>query len=365
VAIAALAACEPRGTVRIDPAAAATGAVRAVFIGTSRGPNRETGEAYGPDRLNSGETRFVRLDIAVPPDRAPGEIAWPRQGRKPDLSKQFVATGQTDFADAGAFRAALRRELARQPLGHREAVVFVHGFNTTFAEGAYRLAQLGYDMRLDAALVHYSWPSLGHPLGYAYDRDSLLIARDGLQHLLDEVAASGADRILIAAHSLGGFLTMETLRQMAVGGDRRLAGKIGAVVLFSPDIDVDLFHAQVHAIGKLPQPFVIFTSQRDRALTLSATLTGQRDRLGNIQGAEEVADLQVTVMDTTAFNTGSGHFNAADSPMLLAILGQMATTSATLGDQGNVGLLSGAVLTVQNATQIILTPVTAMSGPAP
>ena len=158
---------------------------------------------------------------------------------------------------------------------------------------------------------------------------------------------------------------MEVLRQMAIAGDRRVTGKLAGVVLFSPDIDVDVFHAQVRAIGNLPQPFIIFTSQRDRALRLSAILTGQRDRLGNIESAQEVADLQVTVLDTTAFNTGSGHFNAAHSPLLLAMLGRMADTSAVLGKQGNVGLLSGAVLTVQNATQIVLTPMMALSGPAP
>jgi esterase/lipase superfamily enzyme len=365
IALAVLSSCTARGSVRIDPSASSSGEVERVFIGTTRADDIETGEAFGHGRLGAGETRFARLDVAVPPDRKPGEISWPRPGRPADLSRDFVATGQVAYGNDIDFGAALRRELSLKPAGQREAIIYVHGFNTTFAEGAFRLAQLSHDLELDAALVHYSWPSLGHPLGYAYDRDSILIARDGLQTLLDEVASAGADRILITAHSLGSFLTMEVLRQMAIAGDRRVTGKLAGVVLFSPDIDVDVFHAQVRAMDKLPQPFIIFTSQRDRALQLSAILTGQRDRLGNIEGAGEVADLQVTVLDTTAFNTGSGHFNAAHSPLLLAMLGQMADTSAVLGKQGNVGLLSGAVLTVQNATQVVLTPMMALSGPLP
>lgn len=365
IVLSILSSCAPRGAVRIDPSAASVGKVETVFVGSTRAADQETGEAFGHDRLRQGETRYARLDVAVPPDREPGDIAFPRPGRATNPRTDFVATRQEPYADARTFRSALDRELARQPPGKREVIVYVHGFNTTFAEGTFRLAQLSHDLGLDAALVHYSWPSLGHPLGYAYDRDSILTARDGFQDLLDVVAASGADRILITAHSLGGFLTMEVLRQMAIGRGSRAFDKIDSVVLFSPDIDVDLFRAQVRAIGPLPQPFIIFTSQRDRALRLSAILTGQRDRLGNIKGAQEVADLQVTVLDTTAFDTGSGHFNAADSPVLLAMLGQMANTSAVLGKQSNVGLLSGAVLTVQNATQVVLTPMMALSGQLP
>ena len=86
------------------------------------------------------------------------------------------------------------------------------------------------------------------------------------------------------------------------------------------------------------------------------------ERLGNIDGADEVADLAVTVMDTTAFSTGAGHFDAADSASLLAVLGQIATAGGVLEGDGRVGLLAGTVVTVRNATQIIMTPVAAMSG---
>ncbi len=358
--IALLTGCTPRGMVVIEPAAARTGVVETVFVGTTRAADPETGEPFGFGR--SEETRFARLDVAIPPDREPGEIAWAPTARTPDLRHDFVATEQNMFEDRLAFRQELARELRRQPLGRREAVIFVHGFNTTFAEGAYRLAQLGHDLKLGATLVHYSWPSRAHPLGYAYDRDSVLFARDGLEDLLHEVAAAGADQIVIAAHSIGSLLTMETLRQMSESRHAPVRDSIAGVILFSPDIDVELFHAQARAIGELPQPFVIFTSKRDKALALSARLTGERDRLGNIDSAEEVADLAVTVMDTTAFSTGAGHFDAAHSAVLLSVLGQITAVGGVLEGEGRVGFLAGSVVTVSNATQIIMAPVAAMSG---
>src|SRR5690606_41607653 len=60
-----LAACEPRGEIRIDPAAAAVGTVETVFIGTTRGEVPGTAVEYG--RARSEVTRFARIDVSVPP----------------------------------------------------------------------------------------------------------------------------------------------------------------------------------------------------------------------------------------------------------------------------------------------------------
>lgn len=360
-----LAACEPRGAIVVVPEAARANAVETVFIGTTRGVDPEDGNAFSKVRNQS--TRYARLDIAIPPDRSPGEIRWTPPRRAPDPRTEFLTTREQLYSGAPGFRADLARALSRERRGTREAVVFVHGFNTTFAEGAYRLAQLGHDLDLGGVLVHYSWPSLGHPLGYAYDRDSALFARDGLELLLDEVVAAGAERVLILAHSMGSALTMETLRQVSISGNTRVQRRIAGVVLISPDLDVDVFRAEAMRIGTLPQPFLIFTSKKDRALALSARLSGQRDRLGNLTDVAEVADLKVTLLDTTAYSVGDGHFNAGNSPVLLALLGRISDVDAALSTEqaGRTGLLPGAVLTVRSATRIVLSPVTAISGIAP
>lgn len=357
-----LTACAPRGNMVFDPSAASVGTVETIFIGTTRGPNAETGDQFSRERRH--DARYTRLDISIPPKRTAGEIHWPAPRRKPDATKDFLTTQEILYPDAPAFRSDLARTLAKSPRGQREATIFVHGFNSTYAEGAYRLAQLGHDLDLPGALVNYSWPSRGHALAYAYDRDSALFARDGLEELLHQVEAAGAERILLVGHSMGGALTMETLRQIAIDGDSRLLRKIEAVVLISPDIDLDVFRAQASRLTELRNPIFVFTSRKDRALSLSAKLSGEATRLGNVQNASELADVRVTLLDTTAFATGSGHFNVGNSPMLLALLGRIRDIDAVLAaDQTTrTGLLPGAVLTVQSATQIVLSPVTAISG---
>ncbi|OIQ78555.1 alpha/beta hydrolase family protein [mine drainage metagenome] len=355
-----VAACTPRGTITLDPQAASVGAVRAVFVGTTRKPDPKTG-TFGTGRLEGID--YARLDISVPPDRTLGSITWPRRGKTPDPSHDFLTTQEQIFANAANFRTELSHALRVSSHGTREAVVYVHGFNNTFAEGVYRIAQLSHDLDMPGVAVHYSWPSAENPLNYAYDRDSALFARDGLEKLLTQVAAAGADHILIVGHSMGSELVMEALRQMRLDGNTTVMSRLAGVVLISPDIDVEVFRSEALRIGKLPQPFVIFTSQRDRALALSARLTGQKVRLGNLKNVSAVADLQVTVLEVGAFSQGIGHFTAATAPALIKLLSRISDlNNAFAGDRtGRTGLLPGVVLTFQNATQVILSPVAAVA----
>jgi esterase/lipase superfamily enzyme len=355
-----LSACAPRGTITLDPEAAGVGTIERVFVGSTRSTDPETG-SFG--RKRSEDEQFARYDISVPPEREPGSITFPRRGGKPDPRKHFLTTSQQMYASMGEFRADVARNLRALPRGKRDAVIYIHGFNNTFAEGLYRIAQLTHDLDMPGVTVHYSWPSAGTALGYVADRDSALFARDGLERLLDEVDEAGAERMLIVAHSMGSALTMEALRQIAIRGDTALKRKLSGVVLISPDIDVDLFRMQAKAYGPLPQPFLIFGSDRDTLLNLSARLTGQPERLGNLSDISRVADLKVTFLDTHAFREGAGHFDMGDNPALLQLLSRIVEVNAAFdADQrGRTGLLPGVVLTVQNATQIILAPVGAVA----
>lgn len=352
ITLTALLACAPRGIVTLAPDAAGVGQVQQVFIGTTR--HQEQDGSFSPVR--SEKVHFARFDVSIPPNRTLGEINWPPRKGKADPRRHFLTTDEIVYQTGEAFRGALQKEIIGKG---GEAVIFVHGYNNNFAEGVYRVAQFAHDLEISGAIVHYAWPSAAEPLGYAYDRDSALFARDGLEQLIHQVARAGAKRIVLVAHSMGGGLAIEALRQAAIRGDKRTLDLISAVILISPDIDVDVFKQNARAIGKLPQPFVIFSSDRDRVLRVSALMTGQSERLGSVTDIRELSELQVTLMDVGEFSEGAGHFTVGDSPVLIQLLAKIQQVEGAFeaDRRARIGVLPGVVMTVQNATQVVLRPV--------
>lgn len=357
LALALLTACSPRGTVTFVPPETVPGPIVPLFVGTTR--QLDDDGSYGPKR--SETLHLARYDVAIPPARKLGKVVFPKPRNAPNPQTDFLTTAQVLYPTEARFRTDLSHALAAN---NHEAVIFVHGFNNTFAEGLYRFAQLDHDLELPGVAVQYSWPSAAQPLGYVEDRESVLFARDGLEQLIRDVSDAGARRIILVAHSMGGLLTMEALRQIALRGDKTLMSRIDGVVLISPDIDVDVFRMTAKTIGALPEPFIIFGSPRDAVLRLSGFITGQQGRLGALKDVTRLADLDVTYIDVAAFRDGTGHFAAATSPALISLIGRIGDVDAAFrGDAGaRTGLLPGAVITFRSATRIILSPLSQITG---
>ncbi len=353
VAVMFIAACVDRGTTMIVPEALGVGTVRDVHVATLRAPS-ENGW-FGRDRAK--ELSFTTLSVSIPPEREPGEI---KAGfADPDPQREFTVAARDDLSSNAAFTNRISAALRQVTPQEREITLFVHGYNNSFLDGVYRMAQLYHDLDLPGVPVHYSWPSAANPLGYTYDRDSVLFARDGLEQVLRDLRNAGARRIILVGHSLGTMLVMETLRQIEIREPGWADRALGGVILISPDLDVDLFETQARRIATLPEPFAIFVNARDRALALSARLNGQGKRLGNLTDPEALAEFPVTLVDVTAFAEGGlQHFTLGNSPVLIQILGQSAELDAAFQRDraGRSGLLPGTAITVQNATQLILSP---------
>ena len=333
--------------------AADIGISEPIFVGTSRLP--EQGQ-FGFER--SRVTHYLRYDILLPPEHKIGEVTWPRSARAADPRKDFLTADTVAYPDAGAFRSALREEMRLRK--EKDVVIYVHGYNNTMAEGIYRVAQMHHDLKVPGIAIHYAWPSRGSALGYVYDRDSALFGRDGLEDLLNEVEQAGANKVLVVAHSMGAALTMETLRQVAIRRGSKILDRINGVMLISPDLDVDLFVAQARDMGKLPEPFLIFGNTRDTVLGISSRISGQPDRLGNLKDLAPLAGLNITYLDTAAYSEGAGHFNFGTSPALIQLLSGITYVDRAFRAEARVGLLPGVVLTVQNATKVVLAPVEAV-----
>jgi esterase/lipase superfamily enzyme len=202
--------------------------------------------------------------------------------------------------------------------------VFIHGYNTAFDAAVYRMTQIVHDASYTGTPVLFTWASGGSTVDYVYDSNSASAARDALEHTLRLVVKAGAKRVDIIAHSMGNWVTVEALRQLAIAGDRDLDGRMGDVVLASPDIDVDVFKTQMARYGIPRKPFILFLSSDDRALQISSLIAGRRPRLGDYRDVEEIAKLGVIAVDLSTLSSGDrlNHTKFAENPVLIQVLGE-------------------------------------------
>lgn len=326
-----------------------------IYVGTTRNPN-DRGRF---ESTSSNTTHFARYDVSIPPSHTSGEIEWPLRSR-PNPKKDFASTGKYTYDTKESFQNSLRNQIKSHPNSNGRVYVYVHGFYNTFGDGLYRAAQISNDFPEESIVTHFAWPSSGTAFGYAHDRDEVLTARDSFEEFLRTLKTAGASEIVILAHSLGSALTMETLRSIAIGSENGVPELVKGVALIAPDLDVDLFVSQTKRIGTLPDLFVIFTSQRDYALQLSARVSGRGSRLGNIQSLDPIEHLDTVVVDISELESlqPSNHLTAFENPDSLEFIGALMSnhTLGSLGQGGSPGPASDIAISVNNLTKVILSP---------
>ncbi len=328
-----------------------------IFIATTRAPAKRAAEVFDGER---GETlSFAEVDVTVPTAHQIGKLERPRAGRKVDPAKHFTATNVSLFRGDAAFRDALAADIARN--GGR-AMVFIHGYNTSFDKAVYRATQIAHDSRYPGTPVLFTWASAGSVVDYVYDNNSATIARNALGDTLRLVASAGAKRIDIVAHSMGNWVTMEALRQAAAEGDRNFGGRLGDVVLASPDVDIDVFKSQLRDYGPPDKPFIVVTSANDRALNISGFIAGRR-RAGDYADAQDLASYGVIVADLSNVEAGDSlnHTTFAENPVMVRMLGARLTDADSLGETESqltdsiTRLAAGVGQTMTSAAAVVIT----------
>ncbi len=349
-------AAAPPGTSRVE-----------MLVATTRKPSENPGKLYTGDRGTAISLNSVT--VSIPPDRNRkiGEVQWPSR-LPPNPQKEFAVLEVTKTQSE---RQALRW-FRKNRNAKRQVVIFVHGFNNTYADAVFRLAQITHDSGTDATPILFTWPSRGRAFDYLYDKESTNYSRRALEDLILQAARSpDVQDVTILAHSMGGWLAAEALRGVAMR-ERSIPAKVKHVVLASPDIDIDVFRRQFMEMGPQRPHFVILTSTRDKALGASRWLSGGIDRVGgtDLRPYEPVLEeLGVSVIDTSAVATSDplGHNTFAGSPEIVRLLGRrlagqsLSGGEATFADRVGVAAANFAGSTARVA---VAAPVAVISGEA-
>lgn len=261
--------CGTRPTAAVLQTAALTapaGKTVTVYVTTTRTPDKD-GLGYGDGKAK--ETHYVEYTISIPPAHKAGKIEYP--DAHPDPNKSFVVIAQREL-DRNTFLTVIAAR------SRKEAGVFVHGFNYSFQESLFRLAQMSADSQVDGVPILFSWPSSAAVTGYVADKEAATYSRDALALLLEDVSKQHFSRTIVFGHSMGGWLTLEALRQLRLTGKDRTLDRL-TVILAAPDIDLDVFRKDVETIGKLQTPMALLVSSDDRALKVSGFLSRDK-RIG-------------------------------------------------------------------------------------
>ncbi|EJT00953.1 hypothetical protein RCCGE510_31696 (plasmid) [Rhizobium sp. CCGE 510] len=311
-----------------------------MLVTTTRSRSAIQGEMFTGERALA--PAFADITVSIPPAnvRKIGEVAWPR--RLPSNPATDFATLKADEITRDDAKKWLSASVRKSQ--DRSVLVFIHGFNNRFEDSVYRFAQIVKDSGVHSTPVLVTWPSRGSLLAYGYDRESTNYTRNALETLFQYLARDPeVKEVSILAHSMGNWLALEALRQMAIRNGR-LPAKFENVMLASPDVDVDVFRQQIVDMGKQHPKFTLFVSRDDRALAVSRRVWGDVARLGAIDPEQapfkkELADSQITVIDLTKVKAGDSlnHGKFAESPEVVQLIGARISNGQTLTDS-KVGL---------------------------
>ncbi|MGI8567900.1 MAG: alpha/beta hydrolase [Methylocella sp.] len=338
-----------------------------MFVASTRSPGSAA-------EAGAGDLHYSLDTVTVPPKHEPGVVERPSFGSA-DSTRDFVVGGSRPLDD-DRFVKEITIHLSGRVGASRDILVFVHGFNTSLEEARFRLAQIVADSRFGGVPVLFDWQSHGGILAYGSDKESATASRDALERLLMELAKTpGLGRVHILAHSMGGWLAMEALRENAIAGHTDLGGHLGNVMLAAPDIDLSVFRQQMSRLDGRVRVSV-YVSSGDRALSLSSRLAGDRPRLGALDPSDprdkaELDRLGVRVHDLSAISDGFiDHGAYADAPEVIRSIGaKLAEPRADAGvmSTGGEGFqqLQEAPLTPEAVTASPLAAPTKSSVAAP
>jgi esterase/lipase superfamily enzyme len=203
------------------------------------------------------------------------------------------------------FQDLMREQLRQSP--RKEVVLYVHGFNETFASAAFTMGELCHFFGREHVCAIFTWPasaSGGFLTSYTATTESATFSVSHLAKTIRMIAQTpGVDPIHLMAHSRGSAVLLNALRELgieaiAAGVEPLKALKIDNVVLLAPDVDLDIAEQQMQLFVSNPDMitrwsghrlprfmsgrWTIYASPQDRALFVSRFLFRSRKRVGQL-----------------------------------------------------------------------------------
>lgn len=197
------------------------------------------------------------------------------------------------------------------------ALLFIHGYNTSFGEALLRVAQFAAAVDENLRVYMFSWPSRERYFSYVDDLDNAERAEQSLQYFMKLILRDANVRQLdVIAHSMGSQSLLRSVDGLRAVFDQRAWGieagtgadaakpsqvrlRLGQVIFAAPDVSRPIFERQLAMLAPYARRVTVYTSAVDRALWLSELLRFS-PRAGYLGTAKEPVEARgVHVIDVT------------------------------------------------------------------
>lgn len=331
--------------------------IGAIGCGTSRDVSRATWLPRGSEedgyfksivyyatdrvRLDGNEVRFGgdmadeltygSVEVSIPDCHRVGELEsphWAKFWDRDNPTKYVVAFEPSVFPDRGTMADHVRDLLSQA--GRDDVLMFIHGYNVSFEEGARRTAQLAYDLKFPGAPVLYSWASKDKIQDYSADSTCVAATVPKFSEFLRFVMTDfGARDVHIVAHSMGNRALVKALSEFDVDSLPEGAARLRQIVLAAPDVDAALFRQLAQNFPGKAERITLYSNKNDKALIASTKVNA-----GPRAGGEIVVVDGVDTIDASAVKTdflAHGYFGNSIIPDLFAIIRGQAEPARRFG----------------------------------
>jgi esterase/lipase superfamily enzyme len=244
-----------------------------IFFVTNRAPDLARDANFGAER---GELSFGIAEIGIPPHHSIGRHEKPSVFKfewSPDERKHIALRGIQTLERAEFF--ARLAEAVGASRG-RKIMLFVHGYNVDFTTASRVLAQFATDLKFDAPVLLFSWPSQGSFTGYTQDATNVEWAEPGLTQTIEFVLdRTPVEQVFLIGHSMGARAVTGAYNTIAAGRLFTAQTVDQKMILVAPDIDADLFRQNIAPhLAASGIHVTVYASSGDRALIASKLFHG-------------------------------------------------------------------------------------------
>jgi len=311
-----------------------------VLFATDRAPANDGFYGGERDTLQYG---FAEVEFEY---YLPG--AWPPEGQPLDRRAQKmmdrtqrIRLRNVTPVSESAFFHMVREGSATARVRHRDttALLFVHGFNNSFAQAIERTANLQHHTSIHPAIA-YTWPSRSGVLQYVTDLEQAQWTAPHLTGFLARLqGAVEARHVNIVVHSMGAQVLGHALARAGLrvpADSMRLGeGRFRSITFVNPDYDEQLFMRDALPMFRAAaRRLTLYGTPRDLPLRLASFLRSRYPRAGQVNTGTMECPSGLDCVDVTPALTGAGlhHFDVLAPNSTLAMDFAQAVLAANPGE---------------------------------